>query len=174
MVEGVAKVLGIALSETSDYDNGHAVYERHDYVLSGHSAGSFHGYCSDSVTAVEVMSPETGVKPDSIGEMHFTEQLYFDEDAVVTLPSGRRVTGKLQTILDMIHSGNDVARTDEALVCVLQEFDELEVLTYLREHGLTNEEIIFAFEGLTDGMVKGNVNPRSEMSDVFKEFIGRV
>lgn len=157
---------------TEELLHGREYLKGTDFILSGHSAGAYHGFCSDSAYGVEVMNPVKGsVEGQNQGNFMFTEQLYFDEAEVVTMPSGRQVTGKLQTILDMIHSGNDVARTDEAIVCILQEFPELEVLTYLREHGLTNDEITFAWEGLTDGMVKGNSAPLSEMSDVFKDFI---
>lgn len=123
------------------------------YVLSGHSAGSFYGFCADSMYHVEIMSPTPG-EPEEVDQQmgySYTEQLYFDEEASVPYgTSGSRVTGKLQTLMDMIHSGNDVARTDEALQVYLEEGESTldKMVAYFREHGLTEEEISFALEGL--------------------------
>ena len=120
-----------------------------DLVLSSFSAGAFWAWCAASIGVDAYMYPVKG-KLTGIGSCSpicFTEQLYYDKDAVVT-EGTIRYTGKFQTYMDMVNSEADWSRVDEASRILYDEGILPDVVKYCLKHGLSKSKLAFALEGL--------------------------
>lgn len=95
--------------------------------------------------------PDAEETASTCGNITYTRVLYMDWDDLQTIEgTSLRYTGLNQTVMDMIHSGNDTSRVDEAIE-VLHEDGKLDdFVTYARKHGLPEEELKFALEGLLE------------------------
>ena len=139
-----------------------------DLVLSGHTAASHHGLCADSVYHTELMAPMPEFNGVRTPLLSYTERLFFDEEDVRVIESmGIRYTGLRQTLMDMMNSENDIARTDEALENYYNEEGGLEavrsLLDYCLEHGLSPKKLFFGLEDLAE-----NYEDISELVDDYK------
>jgi len=120
-----------------------------DLVLSSFSAGAFWALCASSRGVDTYLYPVKGQLTDVASEspICFTEQLYYDKDAVVT-EGTIRYTGKLQTYMDMVNSEADWSRVDEASLILYDEGILPDVVEYCLKHGLSKSKLAFALEGL--------------------------
>lgn len=120
-----------------------------DLVLSSFSAGAFWAWCAASIGVDTYMYPVKGKLTgiDSCSPICFTEQLYYDKDAVVT-EGTIRYTGKFQTYMDMVNSEADWSRVDEASLILYDEGILPDVVKYCLKHGLSKSKLAFALEGL--------------------------
>lgn len=123
-----------------------------DLILSSFSAGAFWALCASSVGVDTYMCPVKGKLTDVASEspVCFTEQLYYDKDAVVDGGNGIRYTGKYQTYMDMVNSEADWSRVDEATLILYEEGILLDVVKYCLKHGLSRAKLAFALEGLAE------------------------
>ena len=122
-----------------------------DLVLSSFSAGAFWAWCAASIGVDTYMYPVKGKLTgiDSCSPICFTEQLYYDKDAVVTKGT-IRYTGKFQTYMDMVNSEADWSRVDEASLILYDEGILPDVVKYCLKHGLSKSKLAFALEGLSE------------------------
>lgn len=122
-----------------------------DLVLSGFSAGAFWALCASSRGVDMYMYPVKGKLSgiNSSSPICFTEQLYYDKDAVVT-EGTIRYTGKFQTYMDMVNSEADWSRVDEASLILYDEGILPDVVKYCLKHGLSKSKLAFALEGLSE------------------------
>lgn len=122
-----------------------------DLILSSFSAGAFWAWCAASIGVDTYMHPVKGKLTgiDSCSPICFTEQLYYDKDAVVT-EGTIRYTGKFQTYMDMVNSEADWSRVDEATVILHDEGILPDVVKYCLKHGLSKAKLAFALEGLSE------------------------
>lgn len=120
-----------------------------DLVLSSFSAGAFWALCASSRGVDTYLYPVKGKLTDVASEspICFTEQLYYDKDAVVT-EGTIRYTGKFQTYMDMVNSEADWSRVDEASLILYDEGILSDVVKYCLKHGLSKSKLAFALEGL--------------------------
>lgn len=123
-----------------------------DLILSSFSAGALWAWCAASIGVDTYMCPVKG-KLTGIGSASpicFTEQLYYDKDAVVDEGNGLRYTGKYQTYMDMVNSEADWSRVDEATLILYEEGILPDVVKYCLKHGLSKDKLSFALEGLAE------------------------
>lgn len=122
-----------------------------DLVLSSFSAGAFWALCASSNGVATYMYPVKGTLTgdSTTSPICFTEQLYYDKDAVVTKGT-IRYTGKFQTYMDMVNSESDWSRVDEASLILYDEGILPDVVKYCMKHGLPKSKLAFALEGLSE------------------------
>lgn len=115
-------------------------------VFAGHTAGGLHGLCSTNPLAVEIavdfLTPGQSSKP---GVVNFYHPIYVDSDEFSQVEDNF-YTGKFQTVMDMIHTGNDVSGTLEALDIAESEGWLDDVIGYCRKHGLPEDELQFILD----------------------------